>query len=127
VIEEALAEARAIGSMFSVFLALVELVSISCLQNDRVKAKGYCFELWALGRETGALMATLFALLAFGLAASFGGEPGRGARLLAATDMLLRQRGVKFTSVEGSPLVMVFKQALEKAQAQLGPAAFEAA
>ncbi len=68
--------------------------------------------------------------MAFGLAASFGGEPGQGVRLLAATDMILRQRGVKwFTSAStgGDPFVMIFKQALEKAQAQLGPAAFEAA
>jgi len=72
----------------------------------------------------------VFALLAFGLAASFGGEPGQGVRLLAATDMILRQRGVKWftsTSAEGDPFIIVYKQTLEKAQAQLGPAAFEAA
>ena len=127
VIEEALAEARAIRSLFSVVLALCELVSISCLQNDRAKAKGYCFELWALVRETGSPFVAGLSLLAFGLAESFGGESGKGARLLAATEMLLRQRGVELTSDEGSPLVMVYKQALAKAQAQLGPPAFEAA
>ena len=130
VIEEALAEARAIGSIIQVFLALLQLAIVSCLQNDPAKAKGYCLELWALVRETGSPFAAVFALLAFGLAASFGGEPGQGVRLLAATDMLLRQRGVKWftsTSAEGDPFIIVYKQTLEKAQAQLGPAAFEAA
>jgi hypothetical protein len=126
-IEEAIAEARMIGNILSVALALGELIGISCLQNDLAKAKSYCLELWALAKETGSRFAAVFALIAFGLAASFGGEPGKGARLLAATDTLLRQRGVKLTGIEGSPIVKVYKQALEKAQAQLGPAAFEAA
>jgi tetratricopeptide (TPR) repeat protein len=127
VIEEALAEARAIGSIIHVVLALIELVSISCLQNDPVKAKGYCFELWALARDIGAPMANGLALLAFGLAASFGGETGKGVRLLRALEVVFGQHNVKLTNVEGSPLVKVYKQALERAQAQLGPAAFEAA
>jgi predicted ATPase/class 3 adenylate cyclase len=125
-IEEALTEARAIGSIFSVILALGESVIISCLQNNLLKAKGYCFELWVIGQETGVLMATGFALLAFGLAASFGGEPGKGVCLLAMTDRMFRHRGVNFTS-GNSPLIKVYKQALEKAQAQLGPSAFAAA
>jgi tetratricopeptide (TPR) repeat protein len=127
VTEEALAEARAIGSMPYVFLALLQLVMISCLQNDVAKAKVYCLELWALGKDTGSPFAAVFALMAFGLAASFGEEPGKGVRLLVATEMLLRQRGMKLTGDEGGPFVMVYQQALEKAQAQLGPEAFEAA
>jgi predicted ATPase/class 3 adenylate cyclase len=127
VTEEALAEARAIGSMPYVFLALLQLIMISCLQNDPTKAKGYCLELWALGKETGSPFAAVFALMAFGLAASFGEEPGKGVRLLVAAEMLLRQRGVKLTGGEGGPFGMVYKQALEKAQAQLGLAAFQAA
>jgi hypothetical protein len=127
VTEEALAEARAIGSIIYIFLALLQLVIISCLQNDPAKTKDYCLELWALARETGSPFAAVFALMAFGLAAGFGGEPGKGVRLLVSTEMLLRQRGVKLTGGEGGPFVMVYKQALEKAQAQLGPAAFEAA
>jgi predicted ATPase/DNA-binding SARP family transcriptional activator len=127
--EDALAEARAIGSIGQVFLAMLQLVIISCLQNDPVKAKTYCFEVWALGKETASPLAIVFALLAFGLANSFGGEPQRGVRLLAVTDMIFRQRGVKWfvTSAEGEPLLMVYRQALDKAQAQLGLAAFEAA
>jgi predicted ATPase/transcriptional regulator with XRE-family HTH domain len=127
VTEEALAEARAIGSLAYVFLALLQLVMISCLQNDPAKAKSYCLELWALGKETGSPFTAVFALMAFGLAASFGGEPARGVRLLVATEMLLRQRGMKLTGGEGGPFVMVYNQALEKAQAQLGPEAFESA
>ncbi len=125
VIEEALAEARASGSLIYVFLALLQMVIISCLQNDPAKAKGYCFELWALGRETGAPLVAGFALLAFGLVAIFSGEPQRGVRLFAALEVLLGQHGVKIP--EGDPTFIVFRQALEKAQAQLGPAAFEAA
>ena len=124
--EEALADARAIGSTMDVFLALFQLVIISCLQNDLVKAKSYCFELWALGRETGSPMVFLFALMDFGLVACFGGEPGRGVRLLAAFEAFMRQRGMKFT-VERDPTVMIYQQVLEKAQAQLGPEVFAAA
>jgi hypothetical protein len=109
----------------SVFLALLQLAIISCLQKDPAKAKDYCLELWALGRESGAQFAAAFALLAFGLAASFGGEPRRGVQLLAGVETMFRQHGVKPSKNE--PLMMVLRQALEKAQAQLGPAAFEAA
>jgi hypothetical protein len=130
VTEQALAEARAIGSIVQVVLALLQLVTIKCYQGDPAKAKGYCLELWALVRDTGSAFAAVFALLAFGVVACFGGEPGQGVRLIAATDMILRQRGVKWftgASFEGDPTFMVYKQALETAQAQLGPAAFEAA
>jgi len=124
--EEALADGRATGSIVHIFLALIQLVIISCLQSDSAKAKGYCSELWALGKETGSPFAAGFALLTYGLAASFGGEPGKGVRLLAATDVFLRRGGIEFASAEGEPSVKVYKQALEKAQAQLGQAAFDA-
>ncbi len=123
--KEALMEARAIGSMFGAFLALYQLVIISCLQNDLPRAKGYCFELWAIARDTGALFAAWFVLLAFGLAASFGGEPQRGVRLIAAFEVLSRQYGL--TLGENEPVMIVVRQALERARTQLGPAAFEAA
>src|SRR5262249_24607326 len=106
-------------------LALSELVGISCLQNDPAKAKRYCLELWDLSKEMASPFASVFALIAFGLAACFGGEPGKGARLLAATDMLFRQGGMMLTSFEGSPIIKVYKQALERAQMQLDPATFE--
>jgi predicted ATPase/class 3 adenylate cyclase len=125
--EEALAEARAIGSIGQVVLALLQLVVFSCLQNDPAKAKGCSLELWALGKETGSPFAAGLALIAFGFVESFVGEPGRGVRLLAATDMLLRQHGPKLIGGEDNPFAMLFKQALEKARVQLGPAAFEAA
>jgi hypothetical protein len=123
--EEALAEARAIGSLLTVFLAFFQLVVISCLQNDPTKAKGYCLELWALGKDTGSPFAAAFALLSFGLAASVGGEPGKGARLLAAAQELLARLGVD--PGEGDAVTKVMRQALAKAQAQLGPEGFEAA
>jgi predicted ATPase/class 3 adenylate cyclase len=126
--EEALAHARAIGSLMYVFLPVLQLAIISCLQNNPEKAKRYCFELWTLAKETGVPFAAVFVLLAFGLAASFGDEPGKGARLLAATDTLFRQRDIKwFSSGSGDPMLIVFRQAQEKARAQMGPTAFQAA
>jgi hypothetical protein len=126
VIEEALAAARAIGNLFYVFLALIHMVIIACLQNDSTKAKGYCFELLALGRETGASLIAWFALLAFGVVAIFGGEPQRGVQLIAAPEGVFRQHGVNLP--EGAdPTMLIFRQALERARVQLGPAAFEAA
>jgi hypothetical protein len=124
-IEEALAEARAIGSIMQVFVAMREVVIISCLQNEPVKAKGYCSELWALGKEMGSPFALIFALLSFGFAECFGGQPQRGARLLAATEVMVAQRGIKLG--EHDPIMIVFRQALEKSRTQLGPAAFQAA
>jgi predicted ATPase len=125
VITEALSAARAIRNLYYVFLALTHLVIIACLQNDPTKARGYCFELWALARETGASLVAWYALLAFGVVAIFGGEPQRGVQLVAAPEGMLHQHGIKIP--EGDPTMMVFKQALERARAQLGPAPFEAA
>lgn len=125
--EEALVAARAIGGLLTIFLALFQLAIISCLQNDLAKAKGYCLELWAIGKDTGSPFAVLFALIAFGLVASFVGESGRGVRLLAAVERLASQFGLNLGSAEGEPVFRVYKQALAKAQAQLGLAAFEAA
>ncbi len=49
-------------------------------------------------------------------------------RLLAAGNTLLRQRGINLPLAGGGgPAFMIFNQVLEKAQAQLGPAAFQAA
>jgi predicted ATPase/DNA-binding SARP family transcriptional activator len=124
---EALAHGRATRSLPHIFLALFQLVIIACLQGDPAKAKGCSIESWVLAKETGSLFAVGFTLWCFGLAASFGGEPGRGVRLLAATDTILRQQGIDLTGAEGEPSVKVYKQALERARAQLGPAAFEAA
>jgi predicted ATPase/class 3 adenylate cyclase len=124
--EEALAEARAIGSTVYSFIALSQLAFYSCLQNDPAKAKRYCFEAWALGREMGSQMAAGFVLGGFGVAACFGGQLGQGVLLVAAFDAFARQRGMKF-NVGNDPTSLVIRQALEKARAQLDPAAFEAA
>jgi predicted ATPase/transcriptional regulator with XRE-family HTH domain len=126
VTEVALAEARAIGSPVNVLLALYELVVLSCLQNDPARASEYCLEFWALGRETGSPLAFMFALVTFGFVDIFSGRPRRGVGLLAAFEPFALQHGMKF-NVEGEPVFMAYKQALEKAQAQLDQAAFEAA
>jgi predicted ATPase/class 3 adenylate cyclase len=123
---EALANGRAIGSIGQIFLALFQLVIIACLQSDSAKAKGYSVELWALGKETRSPFAAGFALLSFGLATCFGGEPGKGARLLAAAEMTLRQQGMDLPG-EGDTIMKVHQQALERARARLGAAAFETA
>jgi predicted ATPase/transcriptional regulator with XRE-family HTH domain len=126
VTEEALAEARALGSLVNVWLAMYELIVLACLQNDLAKAEGYCAEFWARGRETGSPVAFLFAPVTFGFVAIFSGRPRRGVRLLAAFEPFALQHGWKF-NVEGEPFFMAYQQAVEKAQAQLDPAAFEAA
>jgi hypothetical protein len=101
------------------------LVIIACLQNDPVKAKDYCLELWALGKDTGSPFVAAFALLTFGLAVSIGGESERGVRLLAATQALLARFG--FALQEGDAVTQVIRQALERARAQLGDSAFQKA
>ena len=108
------------------FLALFQLVFICCLQDDPAQAKRYCFELWALGKDTGSPLAAGFALWGFGLADCFGGESARGVRLLAAFETSIRQGGLKI-SIEDDPNFVVYRQTLDKAQAQLGAAAFQAA
>jgi predicted ATPase/class 3 adenylate cyclase len=124
---EALANGRAIGSMSHEFLGLFQLVIIACLQSDPAKAQEHSVELWALGKETGAPFAAAFALFSFGLAACFGGEPGKGARLLAAAEKVLYQVGIDVLSAEADPITKVYQQALEKARARLGAAAFDLA
>jgi len=63
--------------------------------------------------------------MAFGLVACYGGEPQRGVRLIAALEALFLQYGIKPS--EGEALTKVIRQGLEKARAQLGPAAFDTA
>jgi MalT-like TPR region len=127
--EEALAEARAIGSVMNMILSLLVLVTVSCSQGDLTNANRYGFQALALARETGAPQWLFLVLFAFGLVAGFGDQPLRGVRLLVASDTLLRQRGINI-SVKGMRDLMVIKQAvdaaLETARAQLDPATFEA-
>jgi hypothetical protein len=128
--QEALAHGRALGSLPSVFLALGQLVVISCLQNDAGKAKRYGGEAWALGKDTGSPFVVVFAVLNLGLAASAGGEAGetgRGVRLLAAGLALLAQFGFTITVGQDDSVTRAVRQILEKAQAQLGSEAFQAA
>jgi hypothetical protein len=126
--EEGLAEARAIGSVTNVFVSLLMLIFASCLQGDLAKARGYCFEMLALSRETGASHLLFVGLVGFGVVACFGGDTERGVRLVATGETLLRQRGLDLSNMPGGggPGFMVIGQALGRARAQLGPAAFEA-
>jgi predicted ATPase/DNA-binding SARP family transcriptional activator len=126
VCEEGLAEARAIGDFVHLMLSLLLLAVVTCLQGDTVKAKEYGFQVLTLARETGASQWLLLVILVFGFVAIFNGQPGRGLRLFTATQTLLRQRGLKLDILAG-PLPMIVTQALEKAQAQLDPASFQAA
>src|SRR5262249_44282043 len=99
---------------------------IACLQSDPAQAKRHSVEAWALGKETGFRLATVFALIGFGVADCFSGQLERGVRLLAATDLIFRQGGKNFAIAESEPMVAVYTQALARAQEQLSPAAFEA-
>ena len=125
--EGALAAARAIRDFIHEMLSLVTLVMTSCFQGDLVKAKRYCFEMLDIVRETGSTQWLTLVLVDFGLVAIFDGQSGRGVRVLAAGLTILRQRGINLVEGGSGPFFMVFKQVLDKAQAQLGPEAFQAA
>ena len=125
-VEEALVEARLIRSVSYTTLSLLLLIFITCLQGACANVKGYCLELLALARETGAPFLAGYVLLAFGLLSSFDEHPGGSVRLLAACEAAYHQRGVSL-SVYGGPLLMIYKHALAKAQAQLDSATFESA
>jgi hypothetical protein len=119
---------HAIGEFVHEALGLIMLVGNSCLQGDLARAKEYCFQALAFVRETGLSQWLSLVLMAFGFVSIFSEQPGRGVRLLVAGNTMLRQRGINLPLESGGgPGFMQFKQALEKAQAQLGPAAFEAA
>jgi non-specific serine/threonine protein kinase len=128
VAEEALAEAGAIGSATQVFLSLLALVGTACLQGDLTAAREYCVQALAYARETGASQWLLIVLLALSVVACFGGEAERGVRMLAACQAAIRQRGLDLGALDRlGPSFMIIEQTLEKAQAQLGAAAFETA
>jgi hypothetical protein len=63
--------------------------------------------------------------MGFGTVACFGGQAERGVRLLASVETPMRQRGLDHSKL--GPGFMIIGQALDRARAQLGPAAFEAA
>jgi predicted ATPase/class 3 adenylate cyclase len=123
--EEGLEAAREVGDFVHEMLSLLILVITSCLQGDLAKAKSYSFQALAFAEETGASQWLLLVIFAFGLVASFSGQLGLGVRLISTTETLLRQRSIKLGAIGITDIIL--KQVLEKAQAQLGPAAFEAA
>jgi non-specific serine/threonine protein kinase len=125
VAEEALEEARAIGGITQVFLSLFMLIFTACLQSDLATAGEYCLQVVAYTRETGASHWLVLGLLGFGTVACFGGQAERGVRLLASVETPMRQGGMDPSKL--GPGFMIIGQALERARAQLDPAAFEAA
>jgi tetratricopeptide (TPR) repeat protein len=125
---EALTLGRAIGSMPHILLALHQSVVLACLQGDPAKARGFCAEILEFGEYVGSLFGAAFVLACFGLVACVGGEPGKGVPMLAVAIRLIGQPGgMDLLSAEGDPMTRVYMQALEKAQAQLDPVAFQAA
>jgi len=125
IVEEGLEAAREVRDFVHEILSLLLLVMTSCLQGDLAKAKGYSFQALAFAQETGASQWLLLVIFAFGLVASFSGQLGLGVRLISTTEALLRQRSIKLGAIGLADIIL--KQVLEKAQAQLGPVAFEAA
>jgi hypothetical protein len=128
VAQEALADARAIGSATQVFLSLFALVGTACLRGDLTTAREYCVQALAYARETGASQWLLIVLGAHSVVACFGGEAARGVRMLATVQTALSQRGFDLVNLADriGPFFMIIEQTLEKARAQLGPA-FETA
>ena len=124
---EALAAAREIRDFVHVIISLLYLVIVTCSQGDTLKAKVYCFQALDVARETGASQWLLLVTFGFGMVALFRGQSERGVHLFAATLTFARQLGFNLLKGEGGPGFMIFRQALDKAQAQLGPAAFQAA
>ena len=127
-VEEALAAAREIRDLVHIEISLLYLTIVTCSQGDTMKAKGYCFEALAFAQEKGSSQWVLLAVWGFAIVAIFSGQSERGARLFAAVDSMTRQHGISL--IEGGergPGVSVLRQGLEKARAQLGPVAFQAA
>jgi len=123
----ALTAARAISDFIHEMLSLVTLVTTSCFQGDLAKAKRYCFEMLDIVQGTGSTQWLTLVLVGFGFTSIFNEQSGRGVRVLAAGLAILRQGGINLVEGGSGPFFIVFKQVLDKAQAQLGPEAFQTA
>jgi hypothetical protein len=122
---EALTEARAIGSVTGVFLSLLGLAVLRCMQGDQAGAEGYCLELLALGRQTGSPAVQLIGVFARGFVACLARSPQRGVRMLAASQALAGQRGMSLGAGGGGGFNLLSQMAIEKARSQLEGAAFD--
>jgi tetratricopeptide (TPR) repeat protein len=120
ILEEVLVKAPPIGGGY-INLSLFLLVVFTSLLGDAARAKSYCFQLLAHVRETG--FAVGIALIALGWLASYNGWPELSVHLLAATEVAFHQSSINLNTY-GGPILMIYKQALEKAQAQLDPMTF---
>jgi predicted ATPase/class 3 adenylate cyclase len=125
---EALVNARAIGSVPHIVLALFQSIVVACLQRDPAKAKEFCAGILEFREVARSPFGAVFVLSSYGLVACIGGEPSKGVPLLAVGLKLLRElAGVEMASMEDDSMAKLVMQALEQAKAQLGPAAFQAA
>jgi hypothetical protein len=125
--EESLKDAKELGSLIQIFLALWQMVCVAGLQRDAENAHKYVREAWAMARGAGASLGFLLALIVSALQECFVGEAGRGVRLAAAALALSRERGMILGEAEGEPVTYVFNQALMSARSRLTAGAFEAA
>jgi hypothetical protein len=113
-----------------IYLAFLQSIVVACLQDDPATAKRLFAETAAIldFREVvGTPLGAGFVLVSFGLVACIGGEPAKGLPAMAVAFRLFGQVGVDMASMESDPLAKLAMQALEKAKAQLGPAAFQVA
>jgi predicted ATPase/class 3 adenylate cyclase len=123
---EALAQARAIGTVTQIYLALLALAVIKAVKGDRPAAREVCLQIFALARESGSTVTQLVGLVASGFVACFSDDPGRGVRLLTAIERFAGEYGVGGAGLFAGLFAPLFKPAIERAQARLGPAAFDA-
>jgi Tetratricopeptide repeat/Anaphase-promoting complex subunit 5 len=126
VAEEALATARAIHDKFELALTLWVLAGLTSLQGELDKARTYAMQLLALSREIGTVMYVGFATISLAYVACASGQAERGVRILAAIVTLARRVGIDAGMYSGA-VGNMFKQIQERAQAQLGTEAFQAA
>ena len=123
VVEEALAHARKMRSNY-VTLSLFLLAVLALLQNNMVKAKEYSLQLSTRAREMDYPFAVAVALITLAWIATNSGQPAICIRLLAASDAQFNKIGIKLDTY-GGPIFLAYKQALQKAEAQVDPATFE--
>jgi hypothetical protein len=121
-LEEVLVKAPPIGGGY-MNLSLFLVVMFTSLLGNVAKSKSYCFQLLTHVRETGFAVGT--ALISLGWLVSYNGQPELSAQLLAVAETAFHQSSINL-SAYGGPIFMIYKQALERTQAQLDPASYQA-
>jgi DNA-binding SARP family transcriptional activator len=124
--EEALPAALEIGNKRDILLAPYIIGMTALLQGDEVKAAAYSAEALALAREASYLLGIPLAILVYGGVAASAGQPKQAVRLLAAAESLIRGLGINMLTW-GDVEVVVYKDYMQMAHAQLDEASFNAA